>query len=397
MHVVHSLGTGGTEAGVRKLLAGLDRNTFEQTVCTVLDGPTIEPQTDTRVITLGRTPGKVGCLVADLTRIFARARPHIVHSRNWGAIEAVPAANLARIRGVIHSEHGLDIRTVRQQPWRRKVFRRFCFGLADRVFAVSQGLRDYYLRQLRIPADQMQVISNGVDTERFRPLPESRTELRQKLGLAEDLFVVGTVGRLDPVKDHRLLLRAAEAALSQGCPVQLIIVGDGPERVNVEGDVQANPLLRDRTLFAGEARNVAQWLNSFDVFVLPSLAEGMSNTLLEAMATGVAPVASRVGGNPEVIEEGRSGLLFEAGGVTALATHLKRLAENPKWRHELGTSARQRVQTCFSLKAMLENYTQLYESVLVNEEFTPPAFTAGLAAQHRHVSLEAVEAVRKIQ
>jgi sugar transferase (PEP-CTERM/EpsH1 system associated) len=312
-----------------------------------------------------------------LARVFARERPHIVHSRNWGTIEVVPAARLTQIQGVIHSEHGLDIRTVKQQPWRRNAFRRVCFGLADRIFAVSQGLKDYYVRQLGTPARRMQVISNGVDTERFRPLPEARTELRRKLGFTEDPFVVGTVSRLDPVKDHRGLLRAIEAVLSQGYPLQLIIVGDGSERADLERRVQASPLLRDRTLFAGEARNVTEWLNSFDVFVLPSLAEGMSNTLLEAMAAGVAPVASRVGGNPEVIEEGRSGLLFEAGDVNALATYLKGLAEDPKWRHELGTSARQRVQTCFSLKGMLENYTQLYEGVLANKGIIHPAFTAG--------------------
>ena len=375
IHVVRSLGTGGTEEGVRKLLAGLDRHAFEQIVCTVVAGPEVEPQTGTRVVTLGRPAAGREFLVPDLIRVFARERPQIVHSRNWGTIEAVPAARLARVGAVVHSEHGLDVQTMGGQPWRRRILRRLCFGWANTVFAVSRELRDYYAKQLGIPAERLRIISNGVDTERFRPDAELRRQLREQLSVDAGTLVVGTVSRLDPVKDHRALFQAAELCLTRGVRLQLVIVGDGPERASLERDVQNRSLLRDRTLFTGETRNVVRWLNGFDVFALPSLTEGMSNTLLEAMAVGVPPVASCVGGNPEVIEEGRSGLLFEAGNTEALAACLKGLAQDPKWRQSLGTNARQRVQSCFSLERMMQNYARLYEGVLYGNGMGQPAFS----------------------
>ncbi len=374
MHVVRSLGVGGTEEGVRKLLLGLDNNVFEQIVCTVVAGPVREAQTGTRIVTLGRSSQQSGFLVPDFTRVFAQERPQIVHSRTWGTIEAIPAARLARVSAVVHSEHGLDVHSMSGQPWRRRMLRRLCFRWADSTFAVSRGLRDYYVTQLGVPATRLGIIPNGVDTRRFRPDLTARGEIRDYLGADEGTLVVGTVSRLDPVKGHADLLHAAEVALARGVRLKVVIVGDGPVHTALREQVRSSALLRDRVSFTGEILDVARWMNSFDVFALPSLAEGMSNTLLEAMAVGVAPVASRVGGNPEVIEEGRSGLLFEAGDSEGLAAHLKTLALDATWRRQLGDNARQRVETAFSLQRMLQNYAQMYLQLLQPGGMVQPVF-----------------------
>jgi glycosyltransferase involved in cell wall biosynthesis len=273
IHVVDSFGTGGTENGIRKLLTGLDSSIFEQTVCTNAPSSPSETKTGARMISVGSPQGGRQLLVGRLKRVFDRERPDIVHSRNWGAIEAIVAARSAGVRAVIHSEHGLESSTYRRQPWRRKLIRRLCFTWADRVFAVSQGLRAYYARQLRIAEGRMSVIPNGVDTERFRPHADVRFAARLKLGGGPDTLVIGTVGRLDPIKGHRTLFDAAELLVASGIPVQIVIVGDGPERKALESDVQARPSLAGRTVFVGETNDVAAQLNSFDIFVLPSLAE----------------------------------------------------------------------------------------------------------------------------
>src|SRR6185437_9355461 len=156
-----------------------------------------------RITSLGRTPGRSSWLFADYYRIFSRERPDIVHSRNWGTIEAVPAARLAHVPGVIHSEHGLDLQTMGRQPWRRRMLRRLCYRWAGRVFAVSQELRHYYSQQLDVPASRLGVIPNGVETQYFRPDPDLRRRVRQTLGVSPETLIVGAVGRLDPVKDHR--------------------------------------------------------------------------------------------------------------------------------------------------------------------------------------------------
>jgi sugar transferase (PEP-CTERM/EpsH1 system associated) len=362
----------------------LDPAVFEQIVCTVTLSPPTDPKTGSRVVSVGRSGGGREVLVGKLKRVFDRERPHIVHSRNWGAIEAIVAARMAGVRTVIHSEHGLESSTYRHQPWRRKVMRRVCFTWADRVFAVSHALRDYYVRQLRVREDRIGVVPNGVDTERFRLQMDVRHSARQKLGVVPDTIVVGTVGRLDPIKDHRTLFLAMDLLLAFGVPVQLVVVGDGPERKALEIDIRARNLLAGRTVFVGETSDIVSQLNSFDIFVLPSMAEGMSNALLEAMSVGVASVATRVGGNLELVEEGSSGLLFEAGDAKALAIHLKSLATNPEYRQDLGGNARRRIEDCFSLHRMLSNYTHLYEEAMGNRHGnrTPLNYMPAARTQH---------------
>jgi sugar transferase (PEP-CTERM/EpsH1 system associated) len=365
MHVVDSLGTGGTEEGIRKLLSGLDGNAFEQAVCTV--APCTQSETlGARIFSVGNSGGGRQMLVARFKQVFESEQPHVVHSRNWGAIEAIVAARLARIRAIVHSEHGLESSTYQRQPLRRNAIRRLCFAWTDRVFAVSHALRAYYAQQLRMKEDRIGVIPNGVDTERFRTRPEMRIAYREKLGVAPDTVVIGTVGRLDPIKDHRTLFLGVDLLLAMGVAVHLVIVGDGPERKALEASIQTRNAFSGRVTFAGETSDVVSYLNSFDIFVLPSLAEGMSNALLEAMSVGVACVATRVGGNPELIEDGSSGLLFDAGDARALAARLKTLASNPRYRQELGGNARRRVEKCFSLHRMMHNYTRLYTHALGN-------------------------------
>lgn len=363
MHVIDSLGTGGTEEGIRKLLTGLDSSVFEQSVCTVSPAPPTEARSGARVISLGRSESRRQLLVGKLKAVFERERPDVVHSRNWGAIEAVVAARMARVRTVLHSEHGLESSTYRRQPWRRNVIRRLCFGWADRVFVVSAALRSYYAQQLRMRECSMEVIANGVDTERFRNREDLRRIVRQTLNVTPETLVIGTVGRLDPIKDHPTLFRAMDLFLCLELPFQLVIVGDGPERKALEAELRVRPSLNGRTRFVGEISDIVSQLNSFDIFVLPSLAEGMSNALLEAMSVGLACVATRVGGNPELVEDGSSGLLFEAGDFKALASHLKTLALRSDLRRDLGSNARRRVEDQFSLYRMLSNYMHLYESV----------------------------------
>ena len=365
MHVLHRLATGGTEKTVGKLIEGLDRRVFEQTVCTVVSGTELRMD-NARVISLSRPPSRPGFLVPHFYRLFRAERPDIVHSRNWGTIEAVVAARLAGVPAVIHSEHGRDMQTMGPQPWRRRVFRRVCYGWADCVFTVSRELAEFYSLQLAIPAERLRVVPNGVNTAQFRRHPEWRAECRRRLGVSSDTLVVGAVSRLDPVKDHVTLLRATELALSWGVDLCLAIVGDGVCRPALERDLLARPVLAGRVKLTGEVENVAEWLNGFDVFALPSLSEGMSNTLLEAMSVGVPPVATRVGGNPEVIEDGHSGLLFEPGDYKTLAACLQKLASQPEWRMQLAENCRSRIATHFALDGMIRSYTGMYQEVWRN-------------------------------
>lgn len=367
MHVVHGLGTGGTEEGIRKLLLGLNSDKFEQVVCTIGSSPSIDHRSGARVLSLAQPMDRYSLLIGKLARIIRCERPHIVHSRNWGAIEAIPAARLAGVKAAIHSEHGLESDTYQRQPWRRKLIRRMCFRWANRVFTVSAGLKDYYVKQLGIRNCNIDVIPNGVDTDRFSANEGRRAVIREKLGARSEMVVIGTVGRLDPIKDHLTLLKAAEM-LELKDRLRLIIVGDGATRGVIEASLSKYQELGKRTVMVGATDDVVSYLSAFDIFVLPSLAEGMSNALLEAMSMGLACVASRTGGNPELIEDRQAGMLFEPRRAAQLADCLRILISNQPLRQEVGANARRRVEATFSLRRMLSDYAELYLDVATREK-----------------------------
>jgi sugar transferase (PEP-CTERM/EpsH1 system associated) len=342
----------------------LDPHRFQQSVCTLISSSGLQPP---NTICLERKAGKLAFLVPQLARVFSRERPDIVHSRNWATIEAVLAAKVAGVGAIVHSEHGRDISTMGRQPLRRKLLRRLSYACADKVFCVSEELREYYCQEIGFRSSSFDVLPNGVNVEHFLPNPQARMEKRAALGAGAGTIVVGTVSRLDPVKDHFTLLQATGMALKNGVDLRLVIVGDGSQRGAIEKELAGKPDLLRRILLVGEVRDVADWLNSFDVFVLPSLSEGMSNTLLEAMAVGVAPIATAVGGNPEVVEHGHSGFLVPPRDAEQICAHLVQLATNGELRCRLGRNARERVVARFSLERMLKQYDDMYSHLMKPE------------------------------
>jgi len=363
LHVINSMGVGGTERGVLKVIEGLDPQLFDQKVCAIrsIDQEfTAFSGLNGRVIMAGRVNSGFQFSIFRLAQVFRTHRPDIVHSRNWGAIEAIPAARLARVPIAIHSEHGYEMDILQGLPARRRLFRRACYGLSDAVFTVSRELHSYHCHEGWFPAERMQVIPNGVDTKLFAPNSEKRECERLRLNFPSDAVVLGTVGRLVGIKNQRMFLQAAEQLIQDNPNVRVLLVGDGSERDQLRNYVDGSPHLRNRTVFLGMSRRVEDAYQAMDVFVLPSFKEGISNTLLEAMASGLPCLATAVGGNPEVIENGCSGLLFETGDVTQLTQLLRRLVLEPAARNQLARAARERAVTKFSLGRMIENYRSLY-------------------------------------
>jgi sugar transferase (PEP-CTERM/EpsH1 system associated) len=357
-HVIHSLGVGGLENGVVNLVTGSRSGIRHTIVCLTTAGPFgARLARDVDVLALGKTRGHDVRAFGRLVRLLRRLRPNIVHSRNWAAFDAVVAARLARVPIVVHGEHGRDISDPDGLHARRNRLRRLCSPLISRFVAVSADLRRWLIERVRITERKVVHISNGVDTARFTP--GSHVTSRVALGFPADDVIVGTVARLDPVKDHAGLIRAFALTLQNHPDATLVIVGDGPCRPDLER-LTASLGLDGRVRFLGERRDIAELLQTMDVFVLSSVAEGISNTVLEAMATGLPIVATAVGGNPELVEEGVNGFLVPRTTPAALASALGTYLDDPTLRALHGKSSRQRALDVFDLERMRRAYTALY-------------------------------------
>lgn len=358
VHVIDSLQVGGTENGLVNLVGGLAGEFRHTVVAMTASGPLqARLPADTAVVVLGKRAGRdlraVGRLVGQLRRL----RPDIVHSRNWGALDAVPAARIARAPVVIHGEHGREATDPQGRNRRRNRIRRWLAPMIDRYVAVSLDLGRWLNETVGIERGKVITIHNGVDLRRFGDA--DRDAGRAALGVDRDTAVLGTVGRLDPVKDQGRLLEAYARIPAEAGRHCLVLVGDGPCRRELEARA-AQPDLRGRVRLLGERGDVPRLLAAFDVFALPSLAEGISNTVLEAMASGLPLVATRTGGNPELVEDGVTGRLVAVGDTASLADALAGYVREGHLRALHGKAGRQRAVEHFSLERMVERYRQLY-------------------------------------
>ena len=362
MHVFDRLDLGGTEKAVMKLVRGLEPGLFEHYICTMrgAGSATGEWASGVTVLHAGREGAAFQFNVFRLARVMREVRPAIVHSRNWGGIEAVVAARLARVPVAIHSEHGYELEMLSGLPLRRRLLRHVVYRIASAVAAVTDELRDFHARQAWWSPEAITVLYNGVDLQEFSPQPQVRDAVRERLGIFKDALVVGSVGRMVPLKDLTTLLKAAEALVPETPNLHVLLVGSGSELSRLQDDVANSRDLAGRVLFPGAVDHVADLLNAMDIFVLPTLMEGMSNTLLEALAVGLPTVATRVGGNPEVVAEGVCGYLFPPQDVPGLVSQLRTLLRDPRLRADFGRAARERALRTFSLECMLRRYRDLY-------------------------------------
>ena len=266
---------------------------------------------------------------------------------------------MARIPTIIHGEHG-----VLQVQRRNLIVQRWLWRKADQLLSVSGPLADRMASVVGFPRSRIKVIRNGVDTQRFRPNLGDGAQSRIRWNLPVDKLLLGIVARLDPVKNHLGVFHAVDLLRRQGLDVAIALAGDGPLRDELEK--AARDLgIGNRAYFLGNVRQIDVFYEGLDVFVLNSHSEGMSNTVLEAMASGLPVVATAVGSNPELVVEGRTGLLVPPGDVASLADGLARLARLPGLRQAMGAAGRRRVESQYSIDRMVRQYESLYQRLAV--------------------------------
>ncbi len=369
VHVIHQLHMGGLENGVVNLINRLPRERFRHVLVCIEN---IDPdfarriqRDDVELIALHRSQIGVWQLRWQLFKLLRRLKPDVVHSRNLSGLDALLPARLAGLK-TLHSEHGFDMGDLHGRHSKLALLRRLHAPLVRRYVCVSRDLGRIMSEHWGIASSRISQIYNGVDTERFQPAEPRRHELLPAELQGTDLLVIGTVGRVQPVKDQATLLRAF-ALLLQRRPewagrLRLALIGDGPQLAELKA-LAAELGIEAQTWFTGARNDVAQLMQSLDLFVLPSLNEGISNTLLEAMATGIPLLATAVGGNVELVQEGVVGATFTPGEVQQLSAMIENYAGDAALCARHGAAARQRALQQFSLAAMMASYQDVYETL----------------------------------
>jgi glycosyltransferase involved in cell wall biosynthesis len=295
----------------------------------------------------------------ELITVLRTIAPDVVHSHAGVWFKASRAARLAGVPVVIHTEHGRRVPDRVTDRLIDNVASRF----TDQVIAVSEALAEVLRRRVLHDPARLRVIINGVDVERLRPPPDV-SALRRELDIPAGTPVIGSIGRLEPVKNYQLALRAFARMreLEGGQPPLLLLVGDGSEREMLQGFARTLGIA-SRVRFLGWRDEVERVYGAFDLFTLTSRSEGTSVSLLEAMSSGLCPVVTDVGGNRAVLGPDLASLLVPAGDEMALAATWRRYLLDTNLRQDMGRRARARVQQEFSLERMVENHVTLYRAL----------------------------------
>ena len=359
------LGVGGTESHILDLALRIDRSRFDVTVCTLKSGGRMADELHAkgiRVLSLGGI-GKLDVRVLfRLLKVIREERPDVIQAfLMWANVAARICGRIVRTFSIVSSYHD----EVVSEGWIVRLLDRLTLNWTHGMLCCSEAVRRSVLSRIGGNADRFTVIPFGVDVDRFE---KALAAARRDLGLFDDGPVIGTVCRLvEPKKGLSVLLEAmGELKRRLGKPpCQLLMVGDGPAR-------EALGALRDRlglsewVVFAGTRRDIPCVLHALDVFVLPSLFEGFGIAILEAMAAGKPVVATRVGGIPEFVVHGQTGLLVEPGNATALAEAIGSLLQDPERAKGMGMRGHARALAGFQMSAVVRRHEQVYEACLAN-------------------------------
>lgn len=362
LHFITELSLGGAQMALWRLLCHLDRTRFSPEVVCLYNGDGAVAQ---RIRELGipvtdlHMTNKIRWdRLGHFYTLLRQKRPLILHT--WMFHANIPGRVLGRLAGVpiiISSE-----RTMGQEGTVRRLLNRITAPWTSQIICVSQRVADFAIQQIGLPSRKVTVVANGIDLARFTNLPTSQ-EARRMFGLPAAGMIVGAIGRPRPVKGYDILLEAFAQVASLQENTQLLFVGEGPDRAALEQQT-ARLGLQERVLFLGDQHKIPHLLPALDLLALPSRHEGMPNVVLEAMAAKVAVVATAVGGTPEVVIDGETGLLVPPGNAGRLAAAIQMLLTDRQQREAMGLAGQERVDRYFNIERTVSRTQEIYESLL---------------------------------
>ena len=369
-HVVQHFGMGGLENGVVNLLNHIPADRYRHAVV-CLDGYTDFrhrlQRDDVQFFALHKQSGKDLGLYVRLFRLLRQLRPDLLHTRNLSTLEGQFVAATAGVRARVHGEHGRDMFDLHGKNSKYNLLRKLARPLVHHYIAVSKDLAGWLEQTVGAAPQRITQIYNGVDSLRFHPRREERTPIGPDGFMSGNELLIGSVGRMAQVKDFPTLVHAFLRLLSDQPDsrkrLRLVIVGEGGSRAECLDLLRAAGAGHLAWL-PGERDDVPEIMRALDVFVLPSLGEGISNTILEAMASGLPVVATAVGGNIELVDAGFTGTLVPPADPEAMAQVLLAYFEDNSLVRNHGAAGRAKIEAQFSMEAMVRGYMGVYQAVL---------------------------------
>jgi len=359
MQLVNGFAIGGGEMKVLELVQRLDKDRYDITVCSVGQGGPLEAEFRKAVPRVEVYEKKFSfdlSLVTKVARLMREQHIEILQTTLFYAdVIGAYAAALAKVPVVISWEAVTG-------PFRWYHFWSYQLAMKkiDRVVAVSEDIRQRVIRERKLSPDKVVTIHYGVDLNKFAP--QTPGLQRSAIGVSDDQIVLGTVARFDYPKGHKYLIAAAPAIVRQFPNVRFVLVGDGPLRQQVEDQIE-NLGMKEHFILLGFRRDITQLLGLFDLFILPSLSEGLPNAVLEAMACSNPVVATAVNGVVEVVDHGQTGLLVPPGDPDRLAGAVIELLQSPDRMKQMGRNGQGRVARFFSVEQQLRKFESLYQSL----------------------------------
>lgn len=364
LHVIETLDIGGAECVVADIVNNMHSNIKSSICCFKHIGEVanrINPDVD--IFSLDKKEGNSLSLPFRLAKIMREKKIDAVHTHNWGVFcESIFAAVIARVPVRIHMAHGglLDHQGTVGGLVKKRIRRQLEFTAAlfcDKIIAVSEDLKKLLIREIGINGQKIITLRNGIKIRSVNNLVKE--SIYTQLGRNKKEFIVCFVGRLAVVKNVPFLLSALDEICALHPHVKLLVVGDGPEKNSLMNTVNVRKLM-DNVFFLGARNDVRDILSICDLFVLPSLSEGISISLLEAMSMKVPVIATNIGGNAEVIENNETGILVELNNVIALKNAIKLFMNSQEKRRQFSEKAYKRIHLNFNIDKNIEAFLAMY-------------------------------------
>jgi sugar transferase (PEP-CTERM/EpsH1 system associated) len=372
-HIVFRFDFGGLENGIVNVVNGSADAAYRHVIIALTESTAFSARLrqGVPVFAIGKRPGKDFAAYWRLFKLLRALKPMVVHTRNIGTLDCAFVAFLAGVPIRIHGEHGWDVFDPDGTNRKYRLMRQTLSRFVRNFITVSADLRRWLVEVVRIPARKVTHIYNGVDTERFRPAAASDPNMLPPEFASADAVVVGSVTRFSAIKDPLNLVEAFVRARTEGgsgaSALRLVMIGDGELHAAAVARLEQAGVAGSAWL-PGSRDDIPALMRAMDIFVLGSLREGISNTILEAMASGLPVIASATGGNVELISPGETGMLVPPGDAGALATAIAAYAADETLRRRHGEKARARAVERFSIAAMLANYRALYDQAIATVE-----------------------------